>query len=193
MTKSSNPNLRHRKRSFTIWHFLTPPMACSTRTRKLEISLFSFFWASDNSLPLGFFVGILPSHLSDYVPRNWYLAIKWCPWIMSRVAHLVSFCHAHVHHKSLTTTKCVYRAYKAGYSSCHEFFYHYNRTFVCRNLVGRSMGLSVPSRSKSWHCSVRYFILRWFLSGNSPMVLSVLSRISDKRCTHLLHCGCFMP
>lgn len=70
MTKSSKPNLRHRKRSFTIRHFLTPPIACSTRIRKLEISLFSFFCISDNSLPLGFFDGIFTVTFLGLCPKK---------------------------------------------------------------------------------------------------------------------------
>lgn len=70
MTKSSKPNLRHLKRSLTIRHFLIPPMACSTRIRKLDIFPFSCFWAWVNSLPFGFFAGIFTVTLSGICPTN---------------------------------------------------------------------------------------------------------------------------
>ena len=70
MTKSSKPNLRHLKRSLTIRHFLTPPIACSTKMRKLDIFLFSSFWISDNCFPLGFLVGIITVVFSGLCPRK---------------------------------------------------------------------------------------------------------------------------
>lgn len=70
MTKSSKPNLRHLNRSFTIRHLFTPPMACSTRIRKLDIFLFFSFWSSVSSLPLGFFAGIFTVTFSGVCPRN---------------------------------------------------------------------------------------------------------------------------
>src|SRR5690554_5746638 len=68
MTRSSKPNLRHLNRSLTIRHFFTPPMACSTRIRKLDIFLFPLSLFVSQLLALGFLQGHLHGHVSRGMP-----------------------------------------------------------------------------------------------------------------------------
>lgn len=70
MTKSSKPNLWHLKRSLTIRHLFTPPMACSASTLKEEIERFDSFCSSESSLPFGFFVGIITFTFSGLCPKK---------------------------------------------------------------------------------------------------------------------------
>ncbi|OAV71082.1 hypothetical protein Barb6_01527 [Bacteroidales bacterium Barb6] len=160
MTKSSKPNLRHLKRSLTIRHFLTPPMACSIRIRKPDIFLFSSFCASDNCLPLGFFAGIFTVTFSGLCPRNPVSCRRIIPEGKLKGCLSAVFYHEHFRHRSWKAAGRVFEAYKAGCFSRHEFFLPLQHDFCLSSSFGRSAGLSVPSGRISLHCSARHFTLK---------------------------------
>ncbi|OAV73110.1 hypothetical protein Barb6_00529 [Bacteroidales bacterium Barb6] len=122
MTKSSKPNLRHLKRSLTIRHFLTPPMACSTGIRKPDIFLFSFFCASDNCLPFGFPAGILAVTFSGLYPGNSVSCRRIMPEGKLKGCLSAVFYYEYCRHGSWKAAGRVFEVYKAGCFSRYEFF-----------------------------------------------------------------------
>ena len=107
ITVSSKPNLVHLRRSLTIRHRLTPPMACSTRIRNEDISLFSRFCSCVNSFPLGFLVGIFTVICAGLCPKILYLTTKLFPQEIEWAAHQQSFCREYCLQKCAKATKSV--------------------------------------------------------------------------------------